>query len=67
MEQYPSAAQMCSWEGFCPGQNEVAGKRISGKTRKGNKKLLQERRERTYPANITALQHAVVPIVQPLP
>ncbi|MBN2980450.1 MULTISPECIES: IS110 family transposase [Cohnella] len=39
MDQYPSAAHLCSWAGLCPGQNESAGKRISGKTRKGNKKL----------------------------
>jgi transposase len=39
MNQYPSAAHLCSWAGLCPGQNESAGKRISGKTRKGNKKL----------------------------
>ncbi|SEO83284.1 Transposase IS116/IS110/IS902 family protein [Paenibacillus sophorae] len=39
MDQYPSAAHLCSWAGMCPGQNESAGKRLSGKTRKGNKKL----------------------------
>jgi transposase len=39
MNQYPSAGHLCSWAGLCPGQNESAGKRISGKTRKGNKKL----------------------------
>jgi len=39
MDQYPSAAHSCSWAGLCPGQNENAGKGISGKTRKGNKKL----------------------------
>ncbi len=39
MNQYPSAAHLCSWAGLCPGQNEGAGKRLSGKTRKGNKKL----------------------------
>ncbi|MGN8769881.1 IS110 family transposase [Paenibacillus barengoltzii] len=39
MDQFPSAAHLCSWAGLCPGQNESAGKRKSGKTRKGNKKL----------------------------
>ncbi|UUZ80514.1 transposase [Paenibacillus sp. P26] len=32
------APHLCSWAGLCPGQNESAGKRISGKKRKGNKK-----------------------------
>jgi len=39
MDQFPSAAHLSSWAGLCPGQNESAGKRKSGKTRKGNKKL----------------------------
>lgn len=39
MDQFPSAAHLCSWAGLCPGQNESAGKRKSGKTRKGNNKL----------------------------
>lgn len=39
MDQFPSAAHLCSWAGLCPGQNESAGKRKSGKTRKGNQKL----------------------------
>ncbi|MDN5303040.1 MAG: transposase [Thermoanaerobacteraceae bacterium] len=39
MDQFPSAAHLCSWGRLCPGQNESAGKRKSTKTRKGNKKL----------------------------
>lgn len=39
MNQFPSAAHLCSWTGVAPGNNESAGKRKSGKTRKGNKKL----------------------------
>ena len=30
------ATQFCSWAGMCPGNNERAGKRKSGKTRKAN-------------------------------
>ncbi|UUZ89940.1 IS110 family transposase [Paenibacillus sp. P25] len=37
--QFGSAARLCSWAGLSPGNNESAGKRKSGRTRKGNKKL----------------------------
>jgi len=36
MEQFPSAQHLASWAGLCPGNNESAGKRKSGKTRKGS-------------------------------
>ena len=36
MERFPDAPHLCSWAGICPGNNESAGKRKSGKTRKGN-------------------------------
>ena len=34
--RFPSAAHLASWAGICPGNNESAGKRKSGKTGKGN-------------------------------
>lgn len=39
MDRFPSSAHLCSWAGICPGNNESAGKRKSGKTGKGNKTL----------------------------
>ncbi|WP_088228283.1 IS110 family transposase [Desulfosporosinus sp. FKB] len=36
MNQFPSASHLVSWAGLCPGNNESAGKRKSGKTRKGS-------------------------------
>src|SRR5512137_468523 len=36
MSQFSDEAHLCSWAGVCPGNNESAGKRKSGKTRKGN-------------------------------
>lgn len=39
MNRFPSDAHLCSWAGLCPGNNESAGKRKSGKTNKGNKQL----------------------------
>ena len=39
MAPFPSAGHLCSWAAMCPGQNESAGKRRSGKTRAGNRYL----------------------------
>jgi transposase len=36
---FPTAAHLCSWGAMCPGQNESAGKRRTGKTRKANRYL----------------------------
>src|SRR6266851_5554667 len=36
MQQFPTASHLASWAGVCPGNHESAGKRLSGKTRKGN-------------------------------
>ena len=37
LEAFPSPDDLASWVGVCPGNNESAGKRKSGKTRKGNR------------------------------
>jgi transposase len=41
MRRFPSAKHLASWAGMCPGNHESAGKRLSGKTRKGNRWLRQ--------------------------
>ena len=35
VDRFPSAAHLASWAGLCPGHDESAGKRRSGKTRQG--------------------------------
>jgi transposase len=39
MSHFPDAAHVASWAGLCPGNCESAGKRQSGRTRKGNRYL----------------------------
>jgi len=39
MSRFPSANHLASWAGLCPGNNESAGKRKTGKTRKGDQWL----------------------------
>jgi len=39
MQAFPSPAHLASWAGLCPGNNESAGKRRSGRTVKGSRWL----------------------------
>jgi transposase len=39
MSVFPTAGHLASWAGQCPGNDQSAGKRRSGKTRKGSKHL----------------------------
>ena len=39
MKRFGSDKRLASWGGMCPGNNESAGKRKSGKTRKGSRSL----------------------------
>jgi transposase len=43
MDQFPTHKHLASWAGMCPGNDESAGKRRSGKTRKGSKWLRSAR------------------------
>jgi transposase len=39
MSRFPTAAHLASWAGLCPGNHESAGKRRSGRARKGDAAL----------------------------
>ncbi|ABD12791.1 IS110 family transposase [Frankia casuarinae] len=39
MSRFPTAGHLASWAGICPGNNTSGGKRLSGRTRHGNKWL----------------------------
>jgi transposase len=39
MSRFVSAGRLASWAGLCPGNNESAGKRKSGRTRRANRHL----------------------------
>jgi transposase len=41
LSRFPTAKPLASWAGMCPGNKESGGKRLSGKTRKGNPWLRQ--------------------------
>jgi transposase len=41
LQRFPTAKHLASWAGVCPGNHESAGKRLSGRTRKGSPWLRQ--------------------------
>ena len=53
MTQYPSAAHLASWATLCPGHDESAGKRRSGRTRQGNQWLRRTMSEAAWAASHT--------------
>ncbi len=66
MNWFPSDRHLSSWAGACPGNNESAGKRKSGKTRKGNRWLYRYLIEAAWAASrskgtyFNALYHRLV-------
>ena len=53
MAPFPSEAHLASWSGMCPGNNESAGKRRSGKTTKGNRWLRRSLSQAAWAASRT--------------
>lgn len=53
MKQFPSSGHLASWAGVCPGNNESAGKRRSGKTTKGNRWLKRTLTQAAWAASHT--------------
>lgn len=53
MSQFPSPKHLASWAAICPGNNESAGKRKGGKTRKGNHWLRAALGQMAYGASRT--------------
>jgi transposase len=50
MSRFPTAGHLASWAGMCPGHDESAGKRRSGRTRKGSPALRVTLTEAAYAA-----------------
>lgn len=53
MNQFPTVAHAASWAGLCPGQEESAGKRKSGRTRRGNVWLRRALTQAAWSASMT--------------
>jgi transposase len=53
MGQFPTSGHLASWAGVCPGNNESAGKRLSGTTRKGDRWLRAALTECAWAAHFT--------------
>lgn len=53
MSRFPTANHLASWAGVAPGNHESAGKRLSGKTTKGNQALVTALTQAAWAASHT--------------
>jgi len=53
MNRFATAEHLCSWAGICPGNNQSAGKRKSGRMTEGNKWLKQTLNQTAWAASNT--------------
>jgi transposase len=53
MTRFPTAKHLASWAGIAPGNNESAGKRLSGRTTKGNQALANALTQAAWAASHT--------------
>jgi transposase len=53
MDCFPTADHLASWAGVAPGNNESAGKHLSGKTTKGNRALVSALTQAAHAASRT--------------
>lgn len=53
MSRFPTADHLASWAGVAPGNNESAGKRLSGRTTKGNQALVAALTQAAWAASHT--------------
>ena len=77
MARFPTPGHLASWAGLCPGNHESAGKRSSGRARKGNAVLRAAMCEAawqrrtpvtpTWPPSIGASNDASAPRARPKP
>ena len=51
MSNFPTSAHLCSWAGMCPGNNESAGKKKSGRTNHGDKQVKETLVEAAWAAS----------------